>query len=160
MIFNLHHLISVLRDNHLPTGDRNQIEITQKKIRNRNISRINVSHVLCETSFVLIYLLFSNLILYRQRISLFFLSLSLFVSCSVCLFDFGHLQSSFRLIVFFSFSLTVVVIDVVLYFSLSLSLVRSHMQVKLLRLFVDFINVVVIICMWHHRRNYRLLSTL
>ena len=150
----------MLRDNHLPTGDRNQIEITQKKIRNRNISRINVSHVLCETSFVLIYLLFSNLILYRQRISLFFLSLSLFVSCSVCLFDFGHLQSFFRLIVFFSFSLTVVVIDVVLYFSLSLSLVRSHMQVKLLRLFVDFINVVVIICMWHHRRNYRLLSTL
>jgi hypothetical protein len=97
-------------DNHLLIGDLNQ-----RKKKSKNF-KINVSHVICETSFINIYHLFSNLNLYRQRISFF----------PFRLFVYGHLFF-FRLIVFFSLFFSVVVIDVVLYFfSRILTFTHAH----------------------------------
>jgi hypothetical protein len=149
MIFNHHHLISVSMDNHLLIGDLNQ----RKKKKKSNYFKINVSHVICEISFITIYLLFSNLNLYRQRISFFLFCLF------VCLRAF--LSFLFRLIVFFSLSLfffSVVIIDVVLYFFLARTSKFTHARTTS-RLLVDFTRLVII-CMCSYQHNYRLLSFL
>ena len=146
MIFKHHHPISVSMVNHLLIGDLNQ------RKRYQNDLKINVSHVICETSFITIYLLFSNLNLYRQRISLFL--------SFVCLRAF--LSRFFRLIVFFSFSLlflsVVVIIDVVLYFFFSRTSASTHAR-TMSRLLVDFIRLTII-CMCVYQHNCRLLSFL
>lgn len=131
--------------NHLVIGDFNQ-----RKILSRKISKFNVSHVVCERSFTIIYLLFSNLNLYRQRISFFCPTVCL----STGIFFFSFLFST-NCIFSLLFFLSVVVIDVVLYFFFFLTLTFTHAH-TMSRLFVELFFIVVVICGCYHQHNYRL----
>ena len=144
MIFNL-HLISVLMDNHLLIGDLN----------NQRKRKFNVSHVICEITFITIYLLFSNLNLYRQRISFFLLPLVSFPT-GISLFF-------LRLIVFFSlwFSLLLLLLMLFsIFFSLSPCRQSTFTHAGTMsRLFVDSLRLVIM-GMCYQQHKYRRLTFL